>query len=66
MSGEPPPPVLTPPRQKAGGENQRNKNCAKERRVGNSHKHLGTHLKSDVTSATSPLAMEGVNNGISK
>ena len=64
MSGNPPPPVLTPPRQRGGGrETQPKENYAKKRRVGNSHEHLGTRLNSDVTSATTPLAIKGVKDG---
>ena len=37
-------------------------NCAKKRRVGNTYDHLGTRLSSDVTSATTPLAIEGVKD----
>ena len=65
LLGEPPP-VLIPPRQKRGGEIKPSKNCAKKRCVGNTHSHLGTRLNSDVTSATSPLAIEGVKDGYGK
>ena len=34
-----------------------------KRHVGNTYGHLGTRLISDVTSATSPLAKEGVKDG---
>ena len=61
--GKPPPPVLTPPRQRGEGEIQISKNCAKKRRVGNTYGHLGTRLISDVASATYPLAIEGVKDG---
>ena len=57
------PPVLIPPRQRGGGETQPNKNCAKKRCVKNLHGHLRTRLKTDVTSATSPLVIEGVKDG---
>ena len=66
MSGEPPPPVLIPPRQRREGETQHTENCAKKRRIGNMHNHLSTRLNSDVTSATSPLAIEGVKDGDGK
>ena len=61
--GTPPPPFLIPPIQRGGGEIQLSKNSAKKRRVGNTYGHLGTRLISDVTSATSPLAIEGVKDG---
>ena len=57
-----PPPVLNPPRQWGGGEIQISKNCTKKRRVVNTYGHLGTRLISDVMSATSSLAIEGVKD----
>ena len=48
-----------------GGETQPNENCVKKRRVRNSQKHLA-RMKSDVMSATSPLAIEGVKDGDGK
>ena len=42
------------------------KNCVKKRRIGNTHDHHGTRLNSDVTSATSPLVIEGVKDGDGK
>ena len=39
------------------------KNCAKKQRVGNTYGYLGTRLISDVTSATSPIAIEGFKDG---
>ena len=62
MSGGNPSPISHPPKTEGGGT-QPNKNCAKNRRVGNSHEHLGTRLKSDVTSATTHLAIEEVKDG---
>ena len=65
--GKPLPQFSPPPRQGGGGgETQPNKKCAKKWRVRNSHKHLGTRLKSDVTSATTPLEIEGVKDGDGK
>ena len=61
--GNSPPPVLIPPRQREGGEIQPSKHCAKNRCVGKTCGHLGTRLNSDMTSATSPLAIEGVKDG---
>ena len=63
MSGENIPPVIIPPRQRGGGETQLKKNCEKKPCVGNTHEHLGTRLNSDMTSATSALAIEGVKDG---
>ena len=57
----------SPPKTKGGGEKYNlRKFCAKKRRVRNTHDHLGTCLNSDVTSATSPLAIEGVKDGDGK
>ena len=62
-----PPPQFSPPQDKGGGgEIQPSKNCAKKRRVGNTHDHLGKRLNSDVTSETSPLAIEGDKEGDGK
>ena len=60
--GNPPPPSSHPPKTKGGG---RNKNLEKLC-VRNMHNHLGTRLSSDVTSETSPLAIEGVKDGDGK
>ena len=60
------PPVLIPPRQRGGGETQLKKNCEKKPCVGNTHEHLGTRLNSDMTSATTPLAIEGVKDRYGK
>ena len=57
------PPILIPPRQRGGGKIQNSKICAKKRRVGNTYGHLGTRLILDVTSATTPLAIDGVKDG---
>ena len=64
--GGTPPPFIIPPKQRGGGEIQPSKNCAKKRRVGNTHDHLGTRMNSDVTSATSPLEIEGVKDRYGK
>ena len=58
-----PPPVLILPRQRGGGEIQISKNCAKKQCVGITYCHLVTRLISDVTSATTPLAIERVKDG---
>ena len=66
MSVKIPSPVLIPPRQRGGGETQSMKNRAKKRRVVNMRENLDTGLNSDVTSATTPLAIEGVKDGYGK
>ena len=59
ISGKKSPPIPHPLKTRGGGgETQPNKNCAKKRRIGNSHGHLRTRLKTDKTSETSPLAIE--------
>ena len=66
VGGTPPPPKSHTPKTKGGGEIQPSKNCTKKWRIGNTHDHIGTRLKSDVTSAISPLAIEGVKDGDGK
>ena len=57
------PSQFSSPQDKGGrGENKPIENCVKKRRVGNSHGHLRTRLETDVTSATSSLAIEGVKD----
>ena len=63
VGGTPPPPVLTPPRKRGGRRNTNLEILREKRRVGNTYGHLGTCLISYVTSATSPLAIEGVKDG---
>ena len=61
-----PHPSSQPPKTMGKVETYPNDNCAKKRRVGNLHEYLGTRLNSDVTSATTPLAIEGVKDGDGK
>ena len=63
VEGTFPPPVLIPPKQRGEGETQPKTIRAKKRRVRNMHEHLGTRLNVDVTSLTTPLAIEGVKDG---
>ena len=63
FGGGGPPPILIPPRQRGGGEIKISNHCAKKRRVGNTYGHLGTRLISDLTSTTSPIAIEVVKDG---
>ena len=62
MSGKKSPPRYHPLNKKGEGETQPNKNCAKKQRIGNLHSHLHTRLKTDVTSAAYPLAIEVVQD----
>ena len=63
MSGVKSPPQLSSPQDKGGEEKHNLQNITrKKRRVSNTHKHLGTRLNSDVTSATTPIAIEGVKD----
>ena len=65
--GNPPPPLSShPPKTKGGRRNTTYKTLREKRRVGNTHEHLGTCLNSDVTSATTPIAIEGVKYGDGK
>ena len=58
-----PPPSYHPPKTKGGGENKSVKSLCKKRHVRNLHGHIRTHLETDVMSATSSLAIEGVKDG---
>ena len=62
----PPPPSSHPPKTKEGRRNTIFEKLREKRRVGKTHGHLGTRLNSDVMSATSPLAIEGVKDGDGK
>ena len=56
-----------PPRKRGWGvEYKPIENCAKKRRIGNSHGHLLTRLGSEVMSATSSLEIELVKDGDSQ
>ena len=66
MSGEKNPLSYNLPKKKGGRRNTTFKKLREKRRVGNMHDHLGTRLNTDMTSATSPLAIEGVKNGDGK
>ena len=66
MSGNPPPQFSPPPKTKGGRRDTTCKKLREKRRVGNTHDHLGTRLNSDVTSSTSPLAIEGIKDGDGK
>ena len=63
MSGDPPPlSVLTLPRKWGGDDDKPIENCTKKRRVRNLYGHTSTLLRSDVTSFTTLLEIEEVND----